>query len=356
MRAYVTAVLLLLVIFGAISGYLYRQSAARSAAVFAPPPVTIATAIAAAETWHTELEAVGTLRAVQGVELSVEESGEVIAIAVSSGDRVEEGQRILTLDDKVEQASRERQSASLKLARLLHEREAELMRQKSVSQSQYDRSKADFDRATAQLAETRARLENKRIHAPFSGTIGIVHVRTGDYVEPGDRIATLQDLTELEVDFTVPARHYPSLRPGLGIRVQVAAFPEKSFQATLRALDTQVDAGTRNLLLRATLEQGSGLLPGMFAQLRINLASPTEVVTLPETAVTYSLHGDTVFVIEGQAGELVATPRLVRTGDSRDGRVAILEGLSDGERVASVGQNKLFRGARVVVDDSVPLQ
>jgi len=356
LRAYLTAALLLLVIFGAISGYQYRQSAARSAHVFTPPPVTIAAAIATAETWNTELDAVGTVRAVRGVELSVEESGEVVAITISSGERVEAGQLILRLDDKVEQASRERQTASLKLARLLFERDAELVRQNSISQSQYDRSKADFDRAVAELAETRARLENKRIHAPFSGTVGIVHVRTGDYVEPDDEITTLQDLTDLEVDFTVPARHFPSLRPGLGIEVRVAAFPKKSFRATLKALDTQVDAGTRNLLLRAALEEGSGLLPGMFAQLTINLASPTELLTLPETAVTYSLHGDTVFVIEEEAGELVASPRVVRTGDSRDGRIAILEGLSHGDRVASVGQNKLFRGARVVIDDSVRLQ
>jgi membrane fusion protein (multidrug efflux system) len=344
------------VIFGAISGYVYRQNAARSAAAFAPPPVTIAAAHAIAETWNTELEAVGTLRAVRGVELSVEESGEVIAIAVPSGARVKAGQLILTLDDQVEQASLERQTASVKLARLLYDRETELVKQKSVSQSQYDRARADFDRAIAELAETKARLENKRIHAPFAGSVGIVHVRTGDYVEPGDRITTLQDLTELEVDFTVPARHYPNLRVGLRITVRVAAFPNESFQATLRALDARVDAGTRNLLLRATLEEGSGLLPGMFAQLTIDLASPTKLLTLPETAVTYSLHGDTVFVIEDQGGELHASPRVVRTGDSRDGRVAILEGLDEGDWVASVGQNKLFRGARVVIDDSVRLE
>ncbi len=356
MRAYLIAILLLIAILGSISGYRAWQDSAGSGGHFGPPPVTIAVATATAEVWNTVLEAVGTVRAARGVELSVEVSGEVIAIAVSSGGQVKAGELLLTLDDKVEQASRESQSASLELARLLYERDAQLLKQKSISQTQYDRSKADHDRAVAQLAETRARLENKRIHAPFAGTVGIVHVSTGDYLEPGDPITTLQDLSELEVDFTVPARHYPNLRPGLAIEVRAAAFPERTFPATLQAVDTRVDAGTRNLLLRAELAPGSGLLPGMFAQLTIDLAQPTELLTLPETAVTYSLHGDTAFVIEEHEGALIASPRVVRTGASRDGRIAILDGLREGERVASVGQNKLYRGARVVIDPAVRLE
>ncbi len=356
MRAYLIATFLLIAILGAIAGTRSWQSAGGSGAHFGPPPVTIAAATAVAEIWNTELEAVGTIRAARGVELSVEESGEVVAIAVSSGDEVKAGQLLLTLDDKVEQASRESQIASLDLARLIYERDAQLLQQKSISQTQYDRSKADYDRAVAQLAETRARLENKRIYAPFSGTVGIVHVRTGDYVEPGDPITTLQDLSELEVDFTVPARHYPKLRPGLTIELGVTAFPQKPFAATLQAIDTRVDAGTRNLLLRAKLERGDGLLPGMFARLTIDLAQPTKLLTLPETAVTYSLHGDTVFVVEEQEGTLVASPRVVRTGDAREGRIAILGGLREGERVASVGQNKLYRGAKVVIDPAVRLE
>ncbi len=361
MRAYLIAIGLLLVIFGSIAGYSYVQSAGHGGMGFGPPPVTIAATVAEADVWSAELEAVGTLRAARGVDLSVEESGEVIDIAVSSGERVEAGQLLLTLNDKVERASRESQLANLELARLVYNREAELLRQNSISQSQYDRSKADLDRAVAQLAETEARLENTRIHAPFSGTVGIVQIKTGDYVEPGDEITTLQDLTSLEVDFTVPARHSPDLRPGLAIEMRVAAFPEKTFAGTLSAIDSRVDAGTRNLLLRAALEAAPGLLPGMFAQLTIDLAKPTELVTLPETAVTYSLHGDIVFVIEEMkggegSGGLTATPRVVRTGETREGRVAILGGLEAGERVAAYGQNKLYRGARIAIVDSEPLQ
>ena len=355
MRAYLLVALLLLLIFGGISGYLYQRITSLSSADFSPPPATIAAATARQETWGTTLEAVGTIRAVRGVQLSTEESGEVTGVLVRSGDRVKAGDLLLTLDDKVERASRERQIANLELARLLFERDAQLIKQKSIPQTQYDRSKADLDSAAAQLAETEARLENKRLFAPFSGTIGIVHVRVGDYVEPGARITTLQELTELEVDFTVPDRHFPRLRAGQTVSVQVSAFPERRFSATLQAIDAQVDAGTRNLLLRAALEESQGLLPGMFAQLTIDLDETEQVVTVPETAIAYSIQGNTVYVIEQADAGLIVQPRVVTTGRVRDGRIAVAEGLSAGERVVTVGQNKLYRGAPVFIDVSLQL-
>jgi len=353
LRAYLLVTVLLLTIFGGISGYLYQQYSALSSLDFSPPPVTVGAAVAQSESWATNLDAVGTIKAARGVQLSTEESGEVIAIAVTSGTQVRAGDLLLTLNDKVEQASRERQIANLELARLLFERDQQLVVQKSIPQTQYDRSKADLDSAIAQLAEIEARLENKRIHAPFDGTVGIIRVKVGDYVEPGTTITTLQDLSELELDFTVPARHYPRLRQGLDISVRVAAFPDQTFPAILEALDAEVDSNTRNLLLRGRLEHGSGLLPGMFAHLMISLAAPRELVTVPETAISYSLHGNTVYVIEQAGDRLLVNPRVVQTGDTFRGRIAILSGLEVGERVVSAGQNKLFRGAAVVIDETV---
>ena len=347
MRAYLVVSVLLLAIFGGIAGYLYQRFSALAATDFSLPPVAVTEALAGRADWSTRLEAVGTIKARRGVALSTEESGEIIAIEVNSGDQVAAGQLLLTLNDKVEQASRERQEAALTLARLLYERDASLVEQKSIPQSQFDRSRADLDSAIAQLAETEARLENKRIHAPFDGTVGIIQVKIGDYVEPGTRIATLQDLTELEVDFTLPARHYPQLRQGQEIAVRVAAYPRRVFPALLEALDSQVEPGTRNLLLRARLQDGTGLLPGMFAQLNLDLGKPRTVVTVPETAVTYSLQGNTVWVIEQVEGTDRASSRLVETGESRGGQVAVLSGLNPGARVITSGQNKLFRGASV---------
>lgn len=351
MRAYLTVAVLLFFIFGGIAAYLYRQYSTAMSTDWTPPPVTVAAATARQETWPTILEAVGTIRAARGVSLAAEASGEIIDISVESGDKVSEGQLLLTLNDSVERASRERHQANLVLARQLFERDASLIRQKSIPQSQYDRSRADLDAALASLAETEALLDNKRIVAPFAGTVGIIEVKTGDYVESGTVITTLQDLTELEVDFSVPERHFPLLRRGLPIKVRSSA-SDRTFPATLRAIDAAVDTGTRNLALRGILQESEGLLPGMFAKLEIDLESPQTVVTLPETAVTYSLQGNTIYLVERDDEGLFVTPRVVQTGAVRDGRIAITSGLEAGVSVASVGQNKLYRGARVVLEEA----
>jgi len=351
LRAYLLVIVLLLVIFGSIGGYLYNKFSALAGMDFTPPPVTVGAAVAQPTTWSTRLDAVGTIKAARGVELSSETSGEVIAIDVQSGDRVESGQPILTLNDSVEQASRHRLEANLTLAKVLYERDERLIKKKSIPQSQYDRSKADLDSAIAQLAEIDARLANKRITAPFAGTTGIVRVKIGDYIEPGTPITTLQDLSLLEIDFSVPARHYSLLKPGQKIAVTTSAFPNREFQATLKAIDAQVDANTRNLLMRARLDDSSGLLPGMFARLVVDLGTPERVVTVPETAVSYSLHGNTVWIITQVTGGDAVQPIVVETGPTRDGMIAITKGLLGGERVVTAGQNKLFREARVLIDD-----
>jgi membrane fusion protein (multidrug efflux system) len=346
-------IVLLLLIFGGIAGYLYNKYSALAGMDFTPPPITIAAATAQTAVWPSELEAVGTIRAARGVELSAETSGEIIVISVQSGEIVKAGQPILTLNDSVEQADRNKQEANLKLSRLLFERDASLIKQKSIPQSQYDRSQADLDSAIAQLAQTDAQLDNKRIVAPFAGTTGIIKVKVGDYIESGTPITNLQDLSELEIDFSVPDRYYPNLRPGLKIAVHVAAFPEKVFNASLSAIDAKVDTSTRNLMLRAKLEENEGLLPGMFARMVIDLDQPTRVVTVPETAVSYSLHGNTVYVLSQRKGQTTAQPRVVKTGATRDGQIAITSGLLSSEWVVTVGQNKLYRDARVVIDDKV---
>jgi membrane fusion protein (multidrug efflux system) len=206
------------------------------------------------------------------------------------------------------------------------------------------------------LAEAEARLANKHIRAPFSGIAGIRQIDMGDYVSPGTVIATLQDPDDLEIDFTLPSQASPSLKPGLGIEVRVAAYPDKVFHARLFALDAKVDPGTRNLMVRAKIDAGEGLLPGMFAQLRVALGVADDMVTVPETAVTYSLHGNTVFIVEqGEDGDLISQPVIVSVGEARNGRISILSGLDPKTRVVTAGQNKLYRGAKIVIDDSVDL-
>ena len=281
MRAYLVAIVLLLIIFGTIGGYLYQRFSALASMDFSPPPVTIAAAKAQEQSWKQILNAVGTIQAVRGIELTSETSGEVTDIRFKSGNRVEMGQVLVVLNDEVEKASRRNHIANLELAQILFDRDSQLIDQNTIPQSQYDQSKADLLRAKAQLAETEARLANKQIAAPFSGTVGIRHIDIGDYVSPGTVIANLQDHQELEIDFTVPARYAPSLDRGLNVELSSDAFPGTNFDATVIAVDSKVDPGTRNILLRARLNEVSGLLPGMFATLEVDLGVRANVVTVP---------------------------------------------------------------------------
>lgn len=356
MRAYLAVIVLLLVIFGSIGGYLYQRFSAFADMDFTPAPVTIAASVATLATWDQTLSAVGTIQAVRGVELTSEASGEITKILFDSGENVRKGQLLLVLNEEVELASRQNQVASVELAQILYDRDSTLIKQKSIPQAQYDRSKADLARARAQLLETEAQLDNKQIEAPFAGTMGIRRVDVGDYLSPGTVIASLQDASELEIDFTVPARYAPKLRAGLSVSVAIDAFPDKVFSATVVAVDARVDPNTRNVLLRARLEEVDGLIPGMFAVLEVDLGDRQEVVTVPETAMTYALRGNTVYVIEdAEEGGLTATARVVVAGTVRDGKISVLEGLRAGEQVVSVGQNKLYRGVRVLIDENVNL-
>jgi len=355
-RGYLSVIALLIGIFGSIAAYVHVQNSADQNADFAPPPVTIAAGVARQEARVSYLDAVGTVKAIRGIDLTSESAGEITALHFDSGDEVEAGQLLLVLNDEVEQASRLSQIASRELAEILFERDRQLIEQKSIPRTQYDRSKADLERARAQLAETEARLKNKRIHAPFSGILGIRRVEFGDYLSPGTIIAALQDRSALEIDFTVPARFAPQLQIGQQIDYSAKAYPGQTFGAELVAIDARADPGTRSLLLRARISKPGGVIPGMFASLRIDLGSNQSVVTVPETAVTYSLHGNTVFVIEPtEDAGLTALAHIVTVGEVRDGRTAILGGLEAGERIVTAGQNKLHRGVRVVIDESVQL-
>ena len=341
---------------------------------FSAPQPAISVSVAAAEErpWQSRLPAIGTLKAFQGVDLAAEVGGIVRDLQFSSGEKVALGQPLIQLDSEVERASLATAEAELGLARVEFERGRSLVSRSNISKSEFDRLSAELQKAIASVAQLKAILDKKRILAPFAGTIGIRQVDPGDYLSPGAAIATLQDLSRLHVDFFLPEQAAPKLAVGERVRFNVAAYPGEVFEGAISAINPKVEETTRNLQVRAMLDNPDDkLLPGMFANLEVLLPGAEPRVRVPETAITYTLYGNSVYVIgekkddqgnlqkdeKGQA-VLVVERRFVGTGERRDGWVAVLKGLQAGERVVTDGQLKLDSGARVVIADSqaVPVE
>jgi membrane fusion protein (multidrug efflux system) len=231
-----------------------------------------------------------------------------------------------------------------------------LLKDRSVSQSEYDQTRAQLDIAEAAVAAERAAIAKKKIRAPFAGQLGISDINLGEYLSPGAGIVSLQTLDPVYVDYTLPERHFEQIGVGQKILVNVQAFPGRIFEGRISAINPGIDPGTRSARLRATLANPEQLLRhGMFAEVRTVLPARDDILTLPRTAVTYNPYGESVFVILEKDGNRVVERRSIRTGEVRDGRVEIVSGLEPGEQVVSAGQVKLRNGQAVIVDNSVQL-
>ncbi|MCQ4308721.1 efflux RND transporter periplasmic adaptor subunit [Pseudomonas stutzeri] len=336
------------------------------------PPVNVEVVESRRQPWQRQISAIGTLTASQGIDLSVEVVGTVSDVQFRSGEKVSKGQPIVLLDSEIEQASLAAAEADLHLANVEFKRARSLIDTQAISRSEFDRLNAESQKAAAAVEQLKASLAKKRILAPFSGTIGIRQVDVGDFVAAGTPIATLQDLSTLFVDFYVAEQQVPSLAIGLPVHIQVPAFPGERFTGTLVALNPKVDITTRNIQVRAELANpGERLLPGMFADLQVLLPDDEPQVVVPETAITYTLYGNSVLLVkEGQAPEpeegdeapernepyLVVERRFVETGERRNGRVVILDGLDAGEQVVIAGQLKLDTGTHVAIADKRTLE
>ncbi len=355
-RLFVVLILLGLV-FGGIFGWKYYQAQQRAARASAPPPpATVAAAEVRTESWQPYLFAVGSLVAAQGIHVTTEVAGQVEKIHFQPGQVVAEGEPLLQLDDSVDRAVLDGLVAQRRLAEIRFKRITELLEKNVVPKADFDEAQANLDNASAQVASQRRRIEEKQIRAPFAGLIGIREVDVGEYLSPGARIVPLQALDPIYADYSLPEQHLARLSAGQTVRLTVKAYPNRTFQGRVEAINPGIDPGTRSVRIRAILANpGHHLRPGMFAEVRTLLPEREDVLTLPRTAISYAPYGDSVFVIEEQDGDLVVQRRQVQTGESREGRVEIVQGLEAGERVVAAGQVKLRNGQRVRIDNSVEL-
>ena len=334
----------------------------------APPPVAVvAVTEARAEEWIDRIPAVGTFRAVQGIELAPQVGGLIRAFHFDSGQEVAKGALLVELDDSVEQADLKANLATLKNADMALDRQRQLITGGSTSRSTLDAAEAARDQASAAVERSRALIAQKALTAPFAGRIGLRRADIGQYVSPGTGIASLQQLDPIFVDFPVPEQAVTELATGQTVEVTVDAWPDETFKGKIVSLDARVSAETRNLVVRAEVRNdGKRLRPGMFANVAVLANKAQSLITLPRTAVAYSLYGDSVYVVKpapAQPGaaqaaddqQKVVERRVVKVGAARGARVSILSGVEPGESVVSEGQLKLMAGARVKVDNSLAL-
>lgn len=337
----------------------------------APPPAAVAVSEAVSDVWAPRLPAIGSFRAVQGIDVSPQIGGAVVAVRVESGQDVEKGARLFEIDNSVEQADLKNNLATLKNTDLALDRQRQLALSGNTAKANFDAAEAARDSAAAAAERTRAIIAQKMLVAPFAGRLGIRKIDLGQYVSPGMSLITLQQLDPIYVDFPVPEKSLDLLKPGEILEVDVDAYPGKVFRGVIKTIDARVAQESRNVLVRGELENKNRLLlPGMFANVNVVAGAPAKVVTLPRTAITYSLYGDSVFVVTPvapEAGAAQAAPangdaplkverRFVRVGETREDRVAILEGVRPGEKVVTEGQLKLQPDARVRIDPNAHLE
>jgi len=351
------------VVLGGLATWKFQQVQAAMAgyASFQPPPEAITTAIAQERPWDVGLQAIGTVTAVHGVLVAADLPGLVERISFDSGRRVRAGEVLLTLDSRQEQAQLAAAEAQRELARLQLDRMEGLRAKGVTSQAELDAARAGHAQAQARVGEIRATIARKTIRAPFSGVLGIRQVDLGQYLAGGDPIVPLQSLDPIHVDFGVPQQEVGRLPVGTAIQLtgDGVATDLAPIEGRVTAVDSLVDASTRNVQVQATFSNTSGLLrPGMFVEVRALVGGDRPLVTVPATAVSYAPYGDSVFVVEELEGPEGGTYKGVRQqfvelGGSRGDLVAVLSGVDPGEEVATSGVFKLRQGAAVLVDNEV---
>lgn len=357
-------IVVILVIFGGTFGWDYVRSIfiKEYFSKFRPPPVTISTSIAKQQNWQPKLTAVGSLVAVNGVDVTSEVSGQILRIFFKSGQMVKTGKSLIQLDDSIDQQTLKNDQAQLTLNEVNYERQFKLYRRNATSKSALDAAKARLLQSKAAVTSDQVMIQKKNIKAPFSGKIGIDKRNIGEYVKPGQALVSLQALDPLFVDFTLPEQDLPLIQTGQMIHISIEAFPKKIFIGEITAINSKVDINTRSIEVRGVVpNESSKLYPGVFANVKVLLLKQDNVVTIPQTAVSYSLYGNSVYVISQKGVDkkgkpiLIATQKFVKLGEREGTVIAVLEGVKTGDQVITSGQLKLHSGAQVLIDNKVKL-
>ncbi|WP_292109888.1 efflux RND transporter periplasmic adaptor subunit [Mesorhizobium sp.] len=396
-------ILLALVCVGIVGFNFMRDAGIKQYfATMKPPAATVSTVVVKPSEWTPGVEAIGTVNAVRGVDLTVETSGIVKNILFHANQKVATDAVLLQLDDAVEKADLVAQKAQAASDQAALTRAIELQRRGVGTDATLDAARAAADASAAQVNKLQAVLDQKQLSAPFGGTVGIPKIDIGQYLAPGNSVVTIQDLDTMRVDFTVPEQQLPLLKIGQTVKLG-SSLADMSFAGSIRGIDPKIDPASRLVSIRGEVANPEGkLTPGQFVQIRVELPRENNVISVPQTAVTTSLYGDYVFVVvpakpaegaaaapakpdEQKAAADAAKPQadaskpadnatkpadakpadaaqqqaftisqiFVKLGRRNNGMVEIVEGLKDGDQVVTAGQNRLFNGMSVAVDNTI---
>ena len=324
----------------------------------AAPPQTVSAANVHFTDWQPEVSAVGSMRAVRGVDVTTEVTGLVRTLRFNSGDEVKAGQVLVELNADAEIAQQQALEAAAELSATVYKRDQEQYDAEAISKAQLDADAADLKNKRAQANAQKALVQKKIIRAPFAGRLGITTVNPGQYLNTGDKVVTLQAVDPIYVDFKLPQQQLAQIANGQSVNLTTDSFPGVKFVGKINAIDPRVDASTRNFQAEATIpNQDRKLLPGMFARVAVIAGEAKSYLTLPQTAITYNPYGATVFVAQrkpdGSEKDLIAQQAFVTLGPTRGDQVAVVKGVKEGDLVVTSGQMKLVNGAPLIVDNSI---
>lgn len=325
------------------------------------PPQTVTSTKAAYDSWQPAQSAVATLRAVRGADLAFDVSGVIAKVNVGSGDEVEAGQVLVELRAEDDVAALRQAEAAAELAKVTFERAQKQLEVKAIPRATYDNAQADLKAKRAAVQQAQALLGKKQLRAPFAGRAGIVVLSPGAYVNAGTAVVTLQQLDPVYADFFVPQRNLGEIRVGQRMALRLDAYPGREFEGLVSAIAPKVDGDTRNARVEASASNADGaLMPGMFANVSIEVGEQARQLTLPQTAITFNPYGETVYVVkpgegkgaDGKPALPTAQQVFVTTGPTRGDQIAVLSGISEGDEVVTSGQLKLKNGTPLVIDNS----
>ncbi len=356
-RAFLISFVAILAIFLFLAGTKVLQFRAMGAAGenAQPPPESVASVKVQTDEWRTSIQSIGTLVSVQGIDLSAEVAGLVAKIAFENGAAVSQGDLLIQLDSSLEEAQLRAAEADARLARLDLDRSSRLLEGRTISQAELDSVVARQVQTEARVEEIKAIVARKSIHAPFDGVVGIREVNVGQFVNPGQKLVSVQSLDPVYVNFSLPQQELSRIEPGMQVEVSTDAFPDATFQGEVSAIDPDVDTTTRTVAVQATLANPQGKLrPGLFVRVALVLPGERSVLIIPQTAVLAATSGDSVFVVEGGEPRKVRQ-QFVRLGQSKGDFVEVTQGLTAGQEVVSAGVFKLRNDMPVTINnDSEP--